>query len=95
MLATRTSAITARAPAAGVEKSVAVAAVRQVGTINFRAMLEIDLTVLPDDRPPYPATARQTVAQTHLALLTPGRMLTARVDPRNPGEAWIDLQAIR
>jgi hypothetical protein len=65
--------------------------IRQIGMVNFDLLLEFDLTVLPDDGVPYPATAQQTVSQMSAGRLSPGLTLQAAVDPANPAAVWLDL----
>src|SRR5690349_7615359 len=43
----------------GIDAMATVAAARTVGMVNFDPLMEIDLTVMRDGMPPYPATVRQ------------------------------------
>jgi hypothetical protein len=75
----------------GVAATAIIAAVAQTGmTINSQPSLRIDLTVMPDGRPPYPATVTEVVQQIFLAKAVPGRSVPIRVDPQDPGSIWID-----
>jgi hypothetical protein len=93
MMAAQTQA--AQAAATGIDGSATVIAVRQEGAmINFQPMCEIDLTVMPDGRPPYPATVKQVVPQIHLARVQPGAQLRVKVDPADPALVWLDLNTM-
>jgi hypothetical protein len=93
MMAEQTKA--AQAAVSGIDGMATVLAVRQTGAmINFNPSVEIDLTVLPAGRPPYPATVRQTVPQIHLARLQPGAALHVKIDPGDAQSVWIDYTAV-
>jgi hypothetical protein len=70
---------------------VAIGGMRQVGTINFDLLIEFDLTVAPEGRPPYPATIEQLVSQFQVGQLSVGRTLQATVDPSNPMAIFLDF----
>src|ERR1700678_964327 len=70
---------------------VMIVAMRQVGTVNFDLLVEFDLTVTPEGRPPYPATIQQLVSQFQVGQLSSGRTLQATIDPSNPMAIWLDL----
>jgi hypothetical protein len=70
---------------------VAIVGMRQVGTINFDLLIEFDLTVAPEGRPPYPATIEQLVSQFQVGQLSVGRTLQATVDPSNPMAIFLDF----
>lgn len=59
-------------------------------TINNQPTLRIGLTVMPDGRPPYPATVSQPVPQLYLSKATAGATVPVKVDPGNPAAIWID-----
>ncbi len=84
----------AQAAASGMEVPVTITALRQVGMMNFEPMIEFELTATPDGRPPYPATARQTVSPTLLPQLQPGASLTGRADPNDPTAIWLDVLSV-
>ena len=74
-----------------VRRTVTITGLRQIGMVNFDLLVEFDLTVLPDDGPPYPATTQQTVSQMLIGRLQPGTTLQASVDPSNPAAIWLDM----
>jgi Protein of unknown function (DUF3592) len=69
-----------------------VVASRDTGTqINLQPMLEIDLLVMREGQPPYPATVRQIVANAQLGLIAPGATVSVRVDPANPSTVLLGI----
>lgn len=101
MLAAQTQAANmAAATAAGltdgtsVRQTVMITNMQQVGQINFDLLIQFDLTVMPDGRPPYPATIQQTVSQMQIGQLRPGVRLQAAVDQSNPESIWLDFMSI-
>ena len=70
---------------------VMIVGMRQVGTVNFDLLVEFDLTVTREGRPPYPATVQQLVSQFQVGQLSSGRTLEATVDPSNPTAIFLDL----
>ena len=98
MMAAQTQAANAAVAAAAgladgsaVRRTVTITGMRQIGMVNFDLLVEFDLTVLPDDMPPYPATTQQRVSQMQAGRLQPGQTLQASVDPANPAAIWLDL----
>ena len=98
MMAAQTQAANAAVAAAAgladgsaVRRTVTITGMRQIGMVNFDLLVEFDLTVLPDDMPPYPATTQQRVSQMQIGQLQPGQTLQASVDPANPAAIWLDL----
>jgi hypothetical protein len=76
----------------GIDASATITAVRQTpSAVNYQPVFELDLTVLPEGGPPYPATAYQLVPQIQLAQLQPGRSVHVKVDPNDPSVVWVDL----
>lgn len=75
----------------GVDVSVTIAEARQVGMVNFDALVDFEVTVMPDGRPPYPATVRQAVPQIQLGQLGPGATLRGRAKSDDPSSVWLDL----
>jgi hypothetical protein len=73
---------------------VVIIGMRQVGSVNFDLLVEFDLTVTPEGRPPYPATTQQLVSQFRASRLQTGRTLQAAVDPSNPAGIWLDLGSL-
>jgi hypothetical protein len=93
MMAQQTAA--ANIAATGVDASASIVGMRDTGTqINMQPMCEIDLTVMPDGLPPYPATVKQIVPMTQLALLQPGKNVNVKVDPNNPATVFIDMTSL-
>ena len=98
MMATTTQAANNAAAAAAAGASgfaercpVMIVGMRQVGSVNFDLLVEFDLTVTPEGRPPYPATIQQLVSQFQVGQLSSGRTLQATVDPSNPMAIWLDF----
>lgn len=71
-----------------------ITGLRQVGTVNFDLLVEFELTVTPQGRPPYPATTEQLVSQFQVSRLRPGLTLSATVDPANPAAIWLDFGSL-
>jgi hypothetical protein len=101
MMATQTQAAANAAGAAAAGASgyaercpVMICGMRQVGTVNFDLLVEFDLTVTPEGRPPYPATIQQLVSQFQVGQLASGRTLQATVDPSNPMAIWLDFSSL-
>jgi hypothetical protein len=101
MMANQTQAANNAAAAAAAGASgfaercpVMIAGMRQVGTINFDLLVEFDLTVTREGRPPYPATIQQLVSQFQVGSLSVGRTLQATVDPSNPMAIWLDFATL-
>jgi hypothetical protein len=74
---------------------VMIAAMRQVGSVNFDLIVEFEVTVTPEGMPPYPATVQQLVSQFQVGQLSVGRTLMATIDPSNPAAIWLDLTTVR
>ena len=70
---------------------VMIVGMRQVGMVNFDLLVEFDLTVTREGRPPYPATVQQLVSQFQVGQLSSGRTLEATVDPSNPMAIFLDF----
>jgi hypothetical protein len=97
MMAAQTQA--ANAAAAGAQGSgarcpVMIIGMRQVGTVNFDLLVEFDLTVAPEGRPPYPTTTQQLVSQFQVSRLQTGLTVQASIDPSNPAAVWLDLESV-
>ena len=73
---------------------VMIVGLRQVGSVNFDLLVEFDLTVTPEGRPPYPATIQQLVSQFQVGQLQQGRTLQATIDPSNPMDIWLDFGSL-
>jgi hypothetical protein len=92
MMAQQTQA--ANIATTGVDARATIAAVGQTGAmVNFQPTLKIDLTVLPEGLPPYPASVTQVVEQIYLGKAVPGQSVPIKVDPENPGLIWINWAA--
>jgi len=61
--------------------------------LNMQPMMEIDLLVLPEGRPPYPVTLRQVVPMAQVGRLTPGTRLSIKIDPQDQSAVWVDWAA--
>ncbi len=93
MLAQQTAA--ANIAATGMPAIATVVGIREgFGEVNFQPIVEIDLTVLPEGRPPYPVTTRQTLAIHQIAAMQPGAKLKVKIDPANPVVVWIDPTSV-
>jgi hypothetical protein len=89
MLAQQTQA--ANIAATGADATAMISGVAQTGgMVNYQPTLKIDLTVMPDGLPPYPATVTQVVEQIYLGKAVAGAAVPIKVDPENPGSIWIN-----
>jgi hypothetical protein len=80
--------------ATGADATAMITGVTQTGAmVNFQPTLRIDLTVMPDGLPPYPATVTQVVEQVFLGKAVAGASVPIKVDPESPGSIWIDWAA--
>lgn len=78
----------------GVDATATITGVQQTGAmVNFQPTMQIDMTVLPDGLPPYPATVTQVVEQHFLMKAVPGASVPIKVDPNDPGSIWINWAA--
>jgi hypothetical protein len=78
----------------GADATAMITGVAQTGAVvNFQPTLQIDLTVMPDGLPPYPATVTQVVEQVFLTKAVAGASVPIKVDPENPGSIWINWAA--
>jgi hypothetical protein len=90
MLAQQTAAM--QLATTGEDAQAQVVAARDTGTqINLQPVLEIDLLVMRDGQPPYPATVRQMVPQSQLGLIAAGSTVSVRVDPTNPSTVLLGI----
>jgi hypothetical protein len=94
ILAGQQAAAAMNAAGTGVRRTVTVTAIRHVGSLSFSPLVEFDVTVLPEGKPPYPATVQQAVSPAQVGQLRPGMTLQASVDPSNPESIWLDLSSI-
>jgi hypothetical protein len=89
MMARQTAA--ARLAESGESASAQVSAARDTGElVNLQPVVEIDVLIYRQGRPPYPATVRQIVPLAQLGRLAPGTQLPVRVDPDDSASIWID-----
>lgn len=79
----------------GVPATATISAARSVGMVNFDPLMELDLTVMREGTPPYPATVRQVVPQVQLSRLQSGTSVGVKVDPNNRTAVWVDLATIQ
>jgi hypothetical protein len=78
--------------ATGADASAAVLQARPTTQmINFEPVVELDLTLIVDGRPPYPLTLSQPVPQIYLAKAQAGQVLKAKVDPADPSTVFLDF----
>jgi hypothetical protein len=90
MMAQQTTA--AQLASTGERADAQVVASRDTGTqINLQPMLEIELLVMRQGQPPYPATVRQMVPNSQLGLVAPGSTLSVWVDPANPSTVLLGI----
>jgi hypothetical protein len=59
--------------------------------INYEPVIELDVTMIIDGRPPYPLTVRQGVPQLYLAKAQAGGVLKAKVDPADLTAVFLDF----
>jgi hypothetical protein len=75
----------------GESATAQVNAARDAGAmVNMQPMMEIDLLVLPEGRPPYPVTVRQVVPMAQIGRVAPGTRLSVRIDPEDQSAIWVD-----
>jgi len=78
----------------GVDATAMITGVAQTGAmVNFQPTLQIDMTVMRDGQPPYPASVTQVVEQIFLTKAVAGASVPVKVDPENPGSIWINWAA--
>lgn len=76
----------------GADASATILDTRQTAqTINHEPVIELDVTMILDGRPPYPLTVRQGVPPLHLAKAQAGGVLRAKVDPADPTAVFLDF----
>lgn len=77
--------------ATGLPATATIVAVRQGNTmVNQQPVVEIDLTVMAEGRPPYPASVSQVMPLTMLSQAQPGATVNVKIDPNDPETLWID-----
>lgn len=90
MMARKTQMMTLAAT--GADASATVLQVRpSTQLINFEPVVELDLNLIVDGRPPYPLTLSQPVPQIYLAKAQAGQILKAKVDPADPSTVFLDF----
>jgi hypothetical protein len=86
---------TAAVAATGQPAQASITAVRETGLmVNMQPVLHLDLLVLAEGRPPFPATSEGPVSMTLLARLVPGAELGVKFDPANPTVVAIDWSSL-
>jgi hypothetical protein len=76
----------------GADASATVLGVRPTTQmINFEPVVELDLQLMVDGRPPYPLTVSQPVPQLYLTKAQPGAELKAKVDLTDPSTVFLDF----
>jgi hypothetical protein len=92
MMAQQTQA--ANVAMSGVDATATITGVQQTGAmVNYQPTMQIEMTVLPDGLPPYPASVTQVVEQHFLVKAVPGASVPIKVDPNDPGSIWINWAA--
>jgi hypothetical protein len=80
--------------ATGVDATAMITGVAQTGAmVNFQPTLQIEMTVMQDGKPPYPASVTQVVEQIFLTKAVAGASVPVKVDPADPSSIWIDWAA--
>jgi hypothetical protein len=78
--------------ATGTDASATILEVRPTTQlINYEPVVELDLHLMLDGRPPYPVTVSQPVPQVYLAKAQAGGTLLAKVDPADPSAVFLDF----
>jgi hypothetical protein len=78
----------------GVDATAMITGVTQTGAmVNFQPTLQIDMTVMQDGKPPYPASVTQVVEQVFLTKAIAGASVPIKVDPADPSSIWINWAA--
>ena len=86
--------VAANIAATGVDATAMIAGVAQTGAmVNFQPTLQIDLTVMREGAPPYPASVTQVVEQVFLGKAVAGASVPVKVDPGDPNTIWINWAA--
>ena len=57
--------------------------------LNYQAVVEIRLEVMPEDRPAYTATLKTVVPSSDFSAFTPGTVLSVKFDPHHPEQVAI------
>jgi hypothetical protein len=80
--------------ATGVDANAMITGVAQTGAmVNFQPTLRIEMTVMPDGKPPYPASVTQVVEQVFLTKAVAGASVPVKVDPADSSSIWINWAA--
>ena len=78
----------------GLPASITINSVQQTGMLNFDLMLSLEVMVMPDGQPPYPATVPITLSQMQAPFVQPGKTFQGKVDPQDRSKVWIDPMSI-
>lgn len=63
------------------------------GLVGYQPVVEFELLVMADGRPPVPVTVSQVVDHVHLARAQAGARVPVMIDPAHPATVWIDWAA--
>jgi hypothetical protein len=75
----------------GTPGTALIGEVRQTGgMVNYQPMVEIDLNVMREGMPPYPATVKQVIEQIYLPKAVAGASVNVKIDPSDQSTVWID-----
>jgi hypothetical protein len=89
MMAQQTAA--ANAAMNGTPAKAGIVEVRQSGgMVNYQPMIEVDLNVMREGAPPYPATVKQVIEQIYLPKAVAGASVNVKIDPSDQNVVWID-----
>jgi hypothetical protein len=89
MIANQTRA--AQLAMTGLDATATIGAMRQVGQMNYDALVEFQVTIMPAGGVPYPATVQQAVPQLQLGRVGQATSLPAKVDPSDPQLIWLNI----
>jgi hypothetical protein len=79
----------------GTPAQATITSTRDTGTlVNYQPVLELDLLVLLDGRPPFPVQVQTPVGPALLHRAVPGATVVVRVDPSDPRRAYVDWTAV-
>jgi hypothetical protein len=85
------AATSGQVAAAGQAAQATITAVRETGMmVNMQPVLHLDVLVMADGRPPFPASSEGPVSMALLGRLVPGAELNVRYDPANTSAIAID-----
>jgi hypothetical protein len=97
VLAQSTAAANAAAGGAapdGFPVSATITGWQQRGAVGFDPLMQFEVTVMADGRPPYPATVTQPITQMQMVALRAGSTVPGRVNPSEPNGVWLDMSGL-